>query len=96
MTTSLGFIDQAPCGNADVGAFFPADAEQGIPHRAQDAARHYCRSCPVKNACYQAAVDGDEIGLWGGYWHSRNQERVHKVTDLLEHRQLRRTVVLAA
>lgn len=80
----LHFTQHAACSNANVHDFFAHDREQGIPARARRAARRYCHACPVITACHQAAVDGDEIGLWGGAWHSRrNQTRTHKATPLL-------------
>lgn len=77
------FTDNANCGGADVNQFFPREREQGIPERARKAARQYCAGCPVTEACNQAALDGDEIGLWGGAWHWRDENRQHQTVTLL-------------
>ncbi|MTA13923.1 MAG: hypothetical protein F2534_15090 [Actinobacteria bacterium] len=40
--------------------FFPERGESPIPARA------ICARCTVRTECLQAALDGDELGVWGG------------------------------
>ena len=79
------------CTNADPDAFFFDDARdarrRGVPDRAHQAAMRYCARCPIQQACNEAAWDGDEIGLWGGHWHTLDQDRRHKAILLLPHEQ---------
>ena len=39
-----------------------------FPHRSQSAAaaRAVCARCPVQAACLDFALDGAEVGVWGG------------------------------
>lgn len=56
---------QAACRPLDSDLFFPDRAA----YRNSDVARAkaVCRTCPVRQACLQAALDGREkIGIWGG------------------------------
>lgn len=56
---------QAACRPFDSDLFFPDRAA----YRNSDVARAkaVCRTCPVRQSCLQAALDGREkIGIWGG------------------------------
>lgn len=51
----------ALCAQIDNELFFP---EKG---GSTKQAKKICRSCPVKNACLEFALDNDErYGVWGG------------------------------
>lgn len=40
--------------------------EQGVKPAAVAAMRLVCASCLVRGDCLAYAVDGDEVGVWGG------------------------------
>lgn len=70
--------DQAACLHVDPELFFPVGTT-GIAIVTIDAAKAVCRSCPVRDACLQFALETkQEDGVWGG-------------TDEAERRRLRRT-----
>ena len=53
-------LEGAACADAeDPDLFF-------VRGRAREAAKRFCDRCPVQAQCYEAGVQGDEWGLWGG------------------------------
>lgn len=73
--------DQARCLELgkDTEMFFSEDEERPSRERTtrEELAKAVCTPCPVKQACLQAALDGDEVGVWGG-------------TDTQQRRKMRR------
>jgi len=60
MTDDL--TEQAVCRTVGTDLFFPE-----VGHEEQYAdAKAVCAICPVKDPCLQAALDGNEYGVWGG------------------------------
>ena len=57
----LSWHEQARCRGEDPDLFFPSDGDSG------DAARWYCRRCPVARQCLEHAMQAPERhGVWGG------------------------------
>jgi WhiB family redox-sensing transcriptional regulator len=55
--------------------FFP---DAGEP---SDAAHALCFACPVRDSCLEAALEGNERGIWGGTsFRSRSRLRRSRVT----------------
>jgi WhiB family transcriptional regulator, redox-sensing transcriptional regulator len=56
------------CVGLDPEVFFPRSREQvGV-------AKEICDTCPVSDACLQAALQGRESGIWGGTTESERFE----------------------
>jgi WhiB family transcriptional regulator, redox-sensing transcriptional regulator len=52
---------RAACGEGDLEIFYSGEADD------TRAAIAVCRSCPVRRACFEAAVArGEHFGVWGG------------------------------
>lgn len=67
----------AACRSVDVNLFFPTGSTTSDLAQVQ-AAKAFCRSCPVQSACLQFALEtNQEDGVWGG-------------KDEVERRRLRR------
>jgi hypothetical protein len=67
--------DHALCDGTKDEVFFPAS-----PNTAEDCAltaqARYCRQCPVRTRCLQAALDNRSEGIWAGTTeYLRNQLR---------------------
>jgi WhiB family redox-sensing transcriptional regulator len=61
-----GWRDQAACRSSDADLFFPA-GNTGVAASQIEAAKAVCRSCPVRVACLQFALESNqEAGIWGG------------------------------
>ena len=60
--------DHAACREADPSLFFAAEGERGHSRtRREEAARSYCRRCPVIRQCLLHALGAQEAyGMWGG------------------------------
>ncbi len=53
-------------------------------HRGEAAdAIRVCSWCPVRQACAQAALDLDEVGVWGGVWIPERPDRRQQAHDAL-------------
>lgn len=52
--------DDAKCRGMNPTVFFPEPGHNHAPIFA------ICAACPVRTQCLQAALDGDEHGVWGG------------------------------
>lgn len=49
--------------------FFPWDTEESIKDRLRmvhDTIDRYCAGCPVRRACFDAAMETASEGVWGG------------------------------
>lgn len=74
---------QGNCVGAPTRRFFP---ERGEPVRF---AKEACRSCVVKDACFQYAMDNDiQHGIWGGTSERerksiRRRQKMQLVKDLV-------------
>lgn len=61
-----GWRDQAACRDLDPDLFFPAGAT-GPALGQIEAAKAFCASCPVQEACLQFALEtNQDAGIWGG------------------------------
>lgn len=62
----------AACLGAPTYLFFPVHhRERTLPSAADQAARaiDICSGCPIRQQCYDGAVDRQEPwGVWGGVW----------------------------
>lgn len=68
---------RAACRNVDANLFFPAGSTGSALAQLQ-AAKAFCRACPVQRDCLEFALaTNQEDGVWGG-------------TDETERRRLRR------
>ena len=62
MTT---WMDDAACATAPPDLFFPPEGREGQAVAARALA--LCRQCPVRAACFEAAVSQQlHDGIWGG------------------------------
>ncbi|MEA2702128.1 MAG: WhiB family transcriptional regulator, redox-sensing transcriptional regulator [Actinomycetota bacterium] len=50
------------CHGADVNLFFPDAGDVA----GEAAAKAICAGCPVRAICLDFALDGDDVGIWGG------------------------------
>lgn len=59
----------ATCTGADLNLFFPTSAAA-----ADQVIYDYCSVCPVVAACEKLgkSIPG-VVGVWGGYWHTRER-----------------------
>ena len=54
-------MERARCADLDSNIFFPSDS-LGVAQAVE-----ICRSCPVRSACLEHALEhGISIGIWGG------------------------------
>jgi WhiB family redox-sensing transcriptional regulator len=61
-----GWRDHAACRDLDPDLFFPAGAT-GPAVDQIEAAKAFCASCPVREACLQFALEtNQDAGIWGG------------------------------
>lgn len=56
------------CADTDTNRFFSPEHERGFAReRREDAAKAYCRRCPVVEQCLEHAMAvREEHGVWGG------------------------------
>ncbi len=64
--TDRAWRDLATCRFADVEMFFPiGDSDEA--EEAVTAAKAMCRTCPVRIACLEFALETRQVdGIWGG------------------------------
>ena len=56
----------AACRSVDANLFFPSGST-GTAAAELQAAKAFCRSCPVQRACLEFALEtNQEDGVWGG------------------------------
>ena len=61
-----GWRAQAACRHTDANLFFPTGGT-GLALDQVQAAKEFCRCCPVQYACLQFALEtNQEDGVWGG------------------------------
>jgi WhiB family redox-sensing transcriptional regulator len=61
-----GWRAQAACRHVDANLFFPTGSTGSALEQIQ-AAKAFCRSCPVQHACLEFAIEtNQEDGIWGG------------------------------
>lgn len=61
-----GWRREAACRHADPDLFFPAGTT-GAAVGQVEAAKAFCESCPVQDACLRFALEtNQEAGIWGG------------------------------
>lgn len=69
MATSLGWQARAACWGAPLGLFFGAEGERPTARAVrEEQAKAICRTCPVRSACLDFAVDPtrpEKAGVWG-------------------------------
>lgn len=59
------WYDLAICRGMDTNLFYDKyEADQNIAKNIDEA----CLSCPVISICYQAGLEKDEYGVWGGVY----------------------------
>lgn len=64
--SKLGWMDAAACAGEDSAAFFPETVGDHSSY-VMDVTAQYCDHCPVKQQCYQYAVDiNATAGIFGG------------------------------
>lgn len=61
-----GWRGLAACRNVDANLFFPSGSTGAVLAQLQ-AAKAFCRSCPVQRDCLEFALEtNQEDGVWGG------------------------------
>lgn len=51
------------CNDTDPAIFFPEDEKDAD---AVGAALVYCSGCPVRQECFDYAMEHEDYGIWGG------------------------------
>lgn len=57
-----GWRQDAACKDTDPELFFSLSRAKG----ADDAAKAWCKACPVRLACLEYAIRTGSVGVWGG------------------------------
>lgn len=66
------WADDAACVEAPPGAMYPTDGA-GV-----EAAKAWCRACPVRDECLEWALEHNEVdGVWGGE-SERSRRRIRR------------------
>jgi len=70
------------CRGMDTNLFYEKyEADPNIAKNIDEM----CLSCPVVSMCYQAGVDGNEYGVWGGVYLTSGSidksKNLHKSTE---------------
>lgn len=60
----MTWMEQGACKNAPQEQFFPEKTFGGTAYKK--VIETYCNVCPVKNSCFNFALDNFEMGIWGG------------------------------
>lgn len=76
------WFDLAICRGMDTNLFFDKyETDVNIAKSVDEA----CMSCPVSKICFQAGVENDEYGVWGGVYLSSgsvdNSKNTHKTSE---------------
>jgi WhiB family redox-sensing transcriptional regulator len=85
-------FSEAACLDADPELFF-SDEEYVYDKKKTAAAKLICRGCPIKDACFQYAVDGRYQGIWGGLTDAERTRKVNGVNLTPEVRAMRGEVL---
>jgi hypothetical protein len=65
--SNLSWWHLSACRGMDTNLFYDTyETNQNIAKNIDQA----CLSCPVTKICYEAGVDNDEYGVWGGVFLS--------------------------
>lgn len=85
-----GWRSRAACRHVDPNLFFP-NGNTGAALGQIEAAKAFCRSCPVQHDCLEFALESNqEDGVWGG---KDETERRRLRRDWRQARQLRKRPV---
>lgn len=70
------------CRGADGELFFHPPGERGVEkERREEAARSFCRRCPVVEECRTYALDTEQAyGVWGGLTEDERREILRRRT----------------
>ena len=60
----MTWMELGTCRNAPQEQFFPEKTFGGNAYKK--VIETYCNVCPVKNSCFNFALDNFEMGIWGG------------------------------
>ena len=76
------WYDLAVCRGMDTNLFYDKyEADPNIAKNIDEA----CLSCPVISMCYQAGVEKDEYGVWGGVYLTSGSidktKKLHKTPE---------------
>lgn len=66
------------CRGVDTNLFFPEGRDRWAAHDQAEAAKAYCRICPLEETCREWAYAqplGGLDGIWGGTTHHERKER---------------------
>lgn len=79
-----GWADRS-CQDQHHDEFHRVDGEHWRDARTRltAAAQHYCRPCPIRDACRRAGQHAGGWGLWGGAVHSTHNGEITTI-DLLD------------
>lgn len=62
----MSWQHRAACRDADPDLFFPLAREDAETLLQIEAAKAYCRTCPVDKECLGHALAHGSVGIWGG------------------------------
>jgi len=87
-TDELDWFHLAACSGMDTNLFFDKyESDINIAKNIDQA----CLSCPVRKICYEAGVENNEHGVWGGIYLSagsidktRNLHKTKEIWKLLK------------
>lgn len=79
----FGWWQLAVCRGMETNLFYDRyEAETNIAKNIDDA----CLSCPVIRMCYEAGVEGNEVGVWGGVYITSGEidksKNLHKTPEI--------------
>jgi WhiB family redox-sensing transcriptional regulator len=84
--------EAAPCSETNPDAFFPEEVEDAngkiisssYPHEAD--AKAVCARCPVRIQCLLTALEGGDIGIWGGTTENERRKIKREKLDPTQYR----------
>jgi WhiB family redox-sensing transcriptional regulator len=62
----MSWQHRAACRDADPDLFFPLPRDESETLLQIEAAKAYCRTCPVAKECLAHALGNGSVGIWGG------------------------------
>lgn len=80
---NFDWFDLALCRGMDFNLFFDKyEVDVNIAKSVDEA----CATCPVMKMCYQAGVENNEYGVWGGVYLNSgavdNSKNTHKTKEM--------------
>lgn len=100
MKTSNNFIvypmtfegEEPPCAQTSPDAFFPEEVEDAngkvisssYPNEAE--AKAVCARCPIRIQCLLTALEGGDIGIWGGTTENERRKIKREKLDPTQYR----------